>query len=109
MRELAIGDIHGCARSFETLLDLVQPTPTDTIILLGDYIDRGPDSCRVIDMILELNQRCTVVALTGNHEIMLQEAANDSKARADWWRYGGQETMHSYVKAGFAASCSMIS
>ena len=52
MRELAIGDIHGCARSFETLLKIVQPQRSDTIILLGDYIDRGPESCRVIDMII---------------------------------------------------------
>ncbi len=108
MRELAIGDIHGCARSFETLLELVQPAPTDTIILLGDFIDRGPDSCRVMDMILDLNQRCTVVAVTGNHEIMLRQAATDREVKADWWRHGGQETMRSYVKEGYAAEISAI-
>ncbi len=106
--KLAIGDIHGCARSFETLLELVQPAPTDTIILLGDFIDRGPDSCRVMDMILDLNQRCTVVALSGNHEIMLRQAATDRDMKIEWWRHGGQETMRSYVRAGYAAEIAAI-
>lgn len=99
MRELAIGDIHGCARSFETLLKIVQPRRSDTIILLGDYIDRGPESCRVIDMIIELNQRCTVVALMGNHEIMLRHAVRDRATMGEWLRHGGRTTLQSYERA----------
>ena len=108
MRELAIGDIHGCARSFESLLGLIQPQPDDTIVLLGDYIDRGPDSRRVIDLILELQQRCTVIALTGNHEVMLKQAAIDPVAMKDWLRYGGLETLRSYGKGSRPANISEI-
>jgi serine/threonine protein phosphatase 1 len=108
MRELAIGDIHGCVRSFETLLGLIKPQPSDTIVLLGDYIDRGPDSRRVIDLILELQQRCTVIALTGNHEIMLRQAAVDPIAMKDWLRYGGLETLRSYGRHGRPANIGEI-
>jgi serine/threonine protein phosphatase 1 len=45
--EYAIGDIHGCIRSLRLLLDQIQPGATDTVILLVDYLDRGPDSCAV--------------------------------------------------------------
>lgn len=100
MRELAIGDIHGCARSFETLLEAIQPQRSDTIVLLGDYIDRGPDSRRVIDMILELSGLCTVVPLTGNHEVMLQRAALDPAVLKEWLRHGGIETLRSYGQDG---------
>ncbi|MGB1261098.1 MAG: metallophosphoesterase, partial [Akkermansiaceae bacterium] len=42
--KLAIGDIHGCLTSLETMLELVQPSSDDLIVTLGDYVDRGPDS-----------------------------------------------------------------
>lgn len=108
MRELAIGDIHGCVRSFEALLGLIKPQASDTIILLGDYIDRGPESRRVIDLILELQQRCTVIALTGNHEIMLRKAALDPNAMKDWLRYGGLETLRSYGRNGRPANIAEL-
>ncbi len=108
MRELAIGDIHGCARALETLLEFVQPQRSDTIIFLGDYIDRGPDSCRVIDVIIELNRQCTVVALTGNHEIMLRRAVDDREAMSHWMRHGGWATLQSYLQAGAPAGLGGI-
>src|SRR5262245_5576235 len=96
MRELAFGDIHGCARAFRTLLDILKPETNDTIIFLGDYIDRCPDSCAVIDMILELNRRCTVIPLAGNHEKMLLQARAESQALNEWLKQGGRETLRSY-------------
>jgi serine/threonine protein phosphatase 1 len=108
MRELAIGDIHGCARAFQTLLDALKPEPTDTIILLGDYIDRGPGSCEVIDMILDLNRRCTVVALAGNHEKMLLRARSERDWLADWLTYGGETTLDSYLRRGYAREIGAI-
>lgn len=108
MRELAIGDIHGCARAFEILLDAIQPQRTDTIVLLGDYVDRGPDSRRVIEMILELSERCTVIPLTGNHEVMLKEAAINPSVLKEWLRHGGLETMRSYGQGGRPASMTDI-
>jgi serine/threonine protein phosphatase 1 len=108
MRELAIGDIHGCARSFSALLEVLKPERTDTIVLLGDYIDRGPDSCEVLDMILELNQRCTVIALAGNHEKMLLQARSESDMLREWLRQGGQATLDSYLQSGYPGGIDTI-
>ena len=47
-RVLAIGDIHGCCKSLLTLLDVVAQKPDDTLVTLGDYIDRGPDSAAML-------------------------------------------------------------
>jgi serine/threonine protein phosphatase 1 len=57
MRTLAIGDIHGCNTALESLLRQVQPASTDQIIFLGDYIDRGPGSRLVIELLLEVKER----------------------------------------------------
>ena len=54
MRTLAIGDIHGCLRAFTTLLLAVDPSPEDRLITLGDYVDRGPDSRAVLDLMIAL-------------------------------------------------------
>ena len=66
-RTIAIGDIHGCADELEQLLQLIQPTADDTLVFLGDYIDRGPDSQRVINTVIGLRETCEVVTLVGNH------------------------------------------
>ena len=56
MRKFAISDIHGCLKSFEALLDKIQLSTSDELYILGDYIDRGPDSKGVIDYIWKLEQ-----------------------------------------------------
>lgn len=72
MRKFAISDIHGCRKSFAALLDKVKFTTDDVLYLLGDYIDRGPDSKGVIDLIWQLQASGhTVHCLKGNHEEML--------------------------------------
>ena len=53
-RVIAIGDIHGCAVALRTLCDAIQPRPDDTLVTLGDCVDRGPDSRGVIDQLLQL-------------------------------------------------------
>src|SRR5207247_1264147 len=53
MRVLAIGDIHGCLRALDGILDMVRPQPDDVVVALGDYADRGPDSRGSIDRLLE--------------------------------------------------------
>lgn len=53
-RTIAIGDIHGCLLALNALLDAIQPTPEDTIVTVGDYVDRGPDSRGVLERLLEL-------------------------------------------------------
>jgi len=69
-RIFAIGDIHGCATELEALLSKIAPQADDLVVFLGDYIDRGPSSRQVIDMVLQLAKRCRVVSLKGNHEAM---------------------------------------
>lgn len=98
MRILAIGDIHGCSTAFDTLLSAVKPQPDDKIITLGDYIDRGPNSKGIIKRLIALHKTGQLVALRGNHELMML-AARFSKKEESQWRYrGGKETLVSYSK-----------
>ncbi|MEW6334952.1 MAG: metallophosphoesterase family protein [Thermodesulfobacteriota bacterium] len=71
-RVLAIGDIHGCSDRLDLLLGRFGIDGAgDTLIFLGDYIDRGPDARGVIDRLLDLKQQCpNLVCLRGNHESM---------------------------------------
>jgi serine/threonine protein phosphatase 1 len=72
MPRYTISDIHGCAKTFKALLARISFTKQDELFLLGDYIDRGPDSRGVIDHIWELqNKGFQIYCLRGNHEQML--------------------------------------
>ncbi len=96
MRTLAIGDIHGCYTALTTLADQVGFADGDQVILLGDYIDRGPDSGRVLDWILTLSDQLPVTAVRGNHEVMVLTSRNDSEFYRAWLSFGGEETLASY-------------
>lgn len=75
MKKFAISDIHGCAKTFKALLARISFSPEDELYLLGDYIDRGPDSKGVIDHIWHLQETGhTVHCLRGNHEQMFLHA-----------------------------------
>ncbi len=67
-----IGDIHGCSDSLTELLEKIKPlAKDDTVIFIGDYIDRGPDSKGVIEIVLQLKaEHSRVITLMGNHEFM---------------------------------------
>ena len=54
-RTIAIGDIHGCSAALDALIEAIRPRPEDSIVTLGDYINRGPDSRGVIERLIELN------------------------------------------------------
>ena len=98
MRVLAIGDIHGCSAALTRLLETVEIGPEDTVITLGDYVDRGPDSKGVLDILLALGQKVPLVALRGNHELMMLEARRSLRAQAEWEQagIGGNTTVASY-------------
>jgi len=53
-RVIAIGDIHGCAAALRAVVEAISPEPNDTLVTLGDCVDRGPDSRQVIDDMLSL-------------------------------------------------------
>jgi serine/threonine protein phosphatase 1 len=95
-RTLAIGDIHGCLMSLQSLAAAVSFQPTDRLILLGDYVDRGPDSRGVLDWILEQRATMEVIALRGNHEVMMLEARTNRTLAATWSSFGGLEALESY-------------
>ena len=98
----AIGDIHGCNRSFEALLATLLLRDGDRLVLLGDYIDRGPDSRGVVDTIFRMREAgFEVVCRRGNHEQLLLDGLLDP-VRDDIWRInGGQQALDSF---GVAAS-----
>jgi serine/threonine protein phosphatase 1 len=100
MRTLAIGDIHGCLRALTTLLNAVGPRPDDLIITLGDYVDRGPDSKKVLDYLIDLHATGQLVALRGNHDQMMLDARDGSDGRI-WLACGGQATLRSYSVATY--------
>ncbi|MBC8104483.1 MAG: serine/threonine protein phosphatase [Cytophagales bacterium] len=96
-RILVIGDIHGCSTALETLLAFVAPLPTDTLVTLGDYVDRGPDTCGVLERLITLSKTHHLVALRGNHELMLLDARDDRRiSLAEWRKFGGDATLDSY-------------
>lgn len=96
-RIIAIGDIHGCLAAFETLLAAVRPQPEDTVVTLGDYIDRGPDSRGVIERLLRLAGQCRLVPIVGNHDQMLLDLCDGhSDLYVNWLMYGGNTTLESY-------------
>ncbi len=95
-RTIAIGGVHGCPAALATLLGAIAPTAEDTLVTLGDYIDRGPDSRGVLDLLLDLNQRCRLVPLLGNHEEMLVAAVRSKSDFRFWLSCGGVQMLRSY-------------
>ncbi|MFH1496745.1 MAG: metallophosphoesterase [Verrucomicrobiota bacterium] len=96
-RIIAIGDIHGCHVEFAELLARLALTPNDKLILLGDLINRGPDSLAVLDLARQHN----AISLLGNHEKRLldhrrtgdrsfikeNDAETAAKLRPEDWRH----------------------
>ncbi len=103
-RTIAIGDVHGCNTALATLLDKLKLQPQDTVVILGDAIDRGPDSRDVIRQLMELGERCRMQCIQGNHEQMLLDAVDGRMPMQEWLVHGGADTLDSYGKgAGLGA------
>lgn len=99
----AIGDIHGYDDAFERLIDRIRIDAEalgerPRIVLLGDYIDRGPASRDVLARILRLEQAswCDLVALKGNHEDALLRFLSEPESGETWRIWGGAATLASY-------------
>ena len=101
-RVYAIGDIHGRLDLLNALIvaveqdDSARPLADTTIILLGDLIDRGPDSAGVIAAARELQARRNVRIIAGNHEEMFLQSLENCETLRHFLRYGGRETVLSY-------------
>ena len=103
LRVYAIGDIHGRYDLLIRLLDLISsdlnsaPAAAVRLVFLGDYIDRGPDSCSVLQHLMHLLPRkFNTDFLMGNHERMLLDALDDGAKVAIWLANGGAATYNSY-------------
>jgi serine/threonine protein phosphatase 1 len=101
-RTYAIGDVHGrvdlLRRTVIAIRDHVGSHPF-RVVLLGDYVDRGPDSRGVIDLLIRLQSMWQVVCLKGNHEELMLEAVANSDGGSlveRWLEFGGRETLNSY-------------
>ncbi|MEM7766537.1 MAG: metallophosphoesterase family protein [Pseudomonadota bacterium] len=106
----AIGDVHGEAARLSKLHETIfehhlafHPDTCATLVHLGDYVDRGPDSRGVIERLRALekaaanNPALEVICLRGNHEQMMIEALDGgAMAEALWARNGGVATLDSY-------------
>ena len=101
MRILAIGDIHGCLEPLTKLWEVIQPTPEDHVIFVGDYVDRGPDTKGVIDFLISIQETHNVTYLSGNHEEKMTLATHGGSELVDWLaHWGGQQTLDSYGSMG---------
>jgi|SRR5579872_6110966 len=95
-RVLAFGDVHGCHRALVALLGLVAAAPSDTLVFVGDVVDRGPATKQVIDQLLTLRETNKLVLIMGNHEEMLRDALSGRGPVDPWLDAGGRETVESY-------------
>ncbi len=101
-RVYAVGDVHGRCDLFDRLVTAIEAddsarSPADTtIVLLGDLVDRGPDSAGVVAAARALAQRRAVRILWGNHEEMFLRSFDDLATLRHFLRFGGRETMLSY-------------
>jgi serine/threonine protein phosphatase 1 len=97
-RQIVIGDIHGCSKTFRNLLfDTLMVTKEDDIYLLGDYIDRGPNSKKVVKRILKMKKEgYKLYPIIGNHEVLLLDSVNFVQNHLAWFRNGARNTLKSF-------------
>lgn len=94
----AIGDIHGCYDKLKALMEKIPiDFARDTLVFIGDYIDRGSHSVEVVDYLIKLKKRVPeVIFLKGNHEDMLDKFIKGAD-RFTYLLNGGQQTLDSYL------------
>lgn len=88
-RVVSIGDVHGRLEALRSAIESVKDPETAQLVLLGDYVHRGPDSRGVLDYLCRLEAEHPfkeLIMLPGNHDVMLTEAVKDprSAAAGDW-------------------------
>ncbi len=101
-RVYVIGDIHGRLDLFERLIEAIEKDDAEsvaantTVVLLGDLVDRGPDSAGVVKRARHWAKRRSIRCLAGNHEEMFLEAFDSAEVMRHFLRHGGRETLLSY-------------
>lgn len=95
-RTLVIGDIHGGYRALIQVLERAEVTDKDKLIFLGDYVDGWSESEKVVDYLLQLEQKQNCVFLKGNHEALLIKWLHTQEENKLWEKNGGNATIKSY-------------
>ncbi len=99
-RIFAVGDIHGCDQKLQKLMERLPYRPEhDRLVFIGDYIDRGPESAKVLDYLCRLKkENPRMIALLGNHEYLLLEyhRSNDPALIPYLRQNGLDSTVRSY-------------
>ena len=101
-RYYAVGDVHGRRDLFAALVDAIEADDTalggarSTVVLLGDLVDRGPDSAGVVELAIQWSAGRSVELLEGNHEEMFLGSFEDEAVLRHFLRHGGRETVLSY-------------
>ena len=98
-RLYVVGDVHGCGLELETLVDGLPLAQGDTLAFVGDYVDRGPDSRAVVELLLGLRERKDLhtIFVRGNHEDMcLGYLGREGRWGESWRLNGGGATLRSY-------------
>lgn len=101
MRTIMISDIHGCFDELNRLLLRIEyDSAKDKLILLGDYVDRGPRGREVVDQAMDLVRNHGAIALRGNHDQRLYDLVMDGgeAVREKFLAHGGLQTLHSYCE-----------
>ena len=95
-RQIVIGDVHGHYNALQNLLNAIAPSENEEVYFLGDLIDRGPQSARVVEFVMNSGYSC----LRGNHEEMLLDILKQTEDMEEliyaWLYNGGQATLTSY-------------
>ena len=102
MKTIVIGDVHGCDTALRALLDKVKPGTEDTLVMLGDLFDRGPDSFQVFEMARQLASSMgeRFILLRGNHEDYLLQPKLSLAQRIMWDHVGRDATVQSFKAHG---------
>lgn len=106
----AIGDIHGQLKMLRAALTEVQRrlTGADTVVFLGDYIDRGENSALVIEAVLIFRaMKANIIFLRGNHEEMMLDAFEGSGFNL-WMENGGRQTIASYNLLSYGGPAEIV-
>lgn len=92
----AIGDIHGSFQSLKSLFTYCDFSKDDTIVFLGDYVNKGLNSREVVEFLIKYSKELNLIFLKGNHEILMLEARKKESVFKEWCTFGGDKTLESY-------------
>ncbi|MGO4542238.1 metallophosphoesterase family protein [Paenibacillus sp. 2TAB19] len=111
-RKLVISDIHGCHGALNELLALMSYKPgEDQLLLLGDFVDRGPNSREVVEQVIKLVKDDGAIAIKGNHDERFVDVVLERSEQAlhKFTGHGGRQTAESYAEVGHSSLDKLLS